>query len=556
MTQTTNGSAGVPPRQQAAAGGASGRRKLLRSASGMSLVTMLSRVLGLFREQARAYFLGTGAGSDAFGIAFMIPNLFRRLVGEGAMTAAFVPVFTRMMDKENRQELWDFANRFFLLLSAILTAIAVVGIIASGLLVRHVFARGFVEDVAKTELTVSLTRWMFFYLFFVSLAALIQGMLNCFGRFVIPAFTPILFNLAVIGAAFLFGRTMDQPAYAFAAGVVVGGVLQLGFQLPFIWRLGFRLRPTLKIFHKASREVLGLMSYGLFGMGIYQINVAVSNAVASYLGEGAVSSLQYSNRLMELTLGVFIISISTVILPAMARQLSAGRKGEALETLAYAIRLVLFISLPASVGMILLRYPVIKLLFTFSDGKFDLVSTQLTAQAVLYHLLGLVPLGLSRVCVGVFYAAKDMKTPVKAAAGSMMVNLVACLTLPAWLGHGGVALANSLAALFTAVLLMLFIRRRFGSPDSGWRVTGGALRALASGLLMGLVVWWMAEKLFRLNLIASKLQLGLSLGGVIAVGLAVYFLSAWAMGAAEPKELLSLLRRKGSSAKNGDPVSH
>lgn len=547
MTETTKGSAGTPSESAPSAAGRSVNERLLRSATSMSLVTLLSRVLGLFREQARAYFLGTGAGADAFGIAFMIPNLFRRLVGEGAMTAAFVPVFTRMMDKQNREELWDFANRFFNLLSAILAVITVAGILASGVLVRHVFARGFVGDAAKVELTVSLTRWMFCYLIFISLAALIQGMLNCFGRFVVPAFTPILLNISVIGAAFLLGRSMDQPAYAFAVGVLVGGVLQLGFQLPFIWRLGLRLRPTLRIFHPASREVLGLMVYGLFGMGIYQINVAVSNAVATYLGEGAVSSLQYSNRLMELTLGVFIISISTVILPSMARQLSAGQQGEALETLAFAIRLVVFISLPAAVGMILLRYPVIKLLFTFSGGKFDLNSTELTAQAVFYHLLGLVPLGLSRVCVAVFYAARDMKTPVRAAAGSMVVNLVACLTLPAWLGHGGVALANSLSALFIAVLLVLLIRRRYGSPDRGWRVWGGTIRALFAGLLMGLTVWWMAGKLLRLEVLTSKPELALGLGGVLAAGGAVYFFTALALGAAEPRELLSLFRRRKSS---------
>lgn len=547
MTETKNGSAFTPPERPPSTKDQTDTRRILRSATGMSLVTMLSRVLGLFREQVRAYFLGTGAGADAFGIAFMIPNLFRRLVGEGAMTAAFVPVFTRMMDRENREDLWDFANRFFLLLSAMLTAVTVAGILASGVLVRHVFARGFVEDAGKLELTVSLTRWMFFYLFFISLAALIQGMLNCFGRFVVPAITPILLNLSVIGAAFLLGRSMEQPAYAFAAGVLVGGLLQLAFQLPFIWRLGFRLRPTLRVFHKASREVLGLMAFGIFGMGIYQINVAVSNAVASYLGEGAVSSLQYSNRLMELTLGVFIISISTVILPAMARQLSAGRQGEALETLAFAIRMVVFISLPATVGLILLRYPVIRLLFTFSGGKFDVVSTELTARAVLFHMLGLVPLGLSRVCVGVFYAAKDMKTPVKAAAGSMVVNLAACLTLPAWLGHSGVALANSLAALFIAFLLVWLIRRRFGSPDRGWRVVGGALRSLVSAVLMGVLVWWLADKFLQLNLVVSKAQLAMGLGVVIVVGGVVYFLSAWILGAAEPRELLALVRRKRSS---------
>jgi putative peptidoglycan lipid II flippase len=199
------------------------------------------------------------------------------------------------------------------------------------------------------------------------------------------------------------------------------------------------------------------------------------------------------------------------------------------------------------VGLILLRYPVIKLLFTFSGGKFDLVSTELTATAAFYHLLGLVPLGLSRVCVAVFFAAKDMKTPVKAAAGSMAVNLAGCLTLPIWLAHGGVALANSLAAMFIALLLVLLIRRRFGSPERGWRVTGGALRALAAGLLMGLTVWWLSEKLLRLNLMASKIELGLALGGVIAAGAAVYFVAALLLGAREPRELLALFKRRSAS---------
>jgi putative peptidoglycan lipid II flippase len=261
--------------------------RLVRSTLAVSGPTFLSRIFGYIRDLIQAFYMGTGRGMDAFTIAYTIPNLLRRLTGEGAMTAAFIPVFTQLKKEKSREELWRFAHIFFFNLSLIMAVITVLGIIFSPILVRFL-SIGFKDIAGKWDLTVALTRIMFPYTFLVSLAALAMAILNSFHKFFVPAFTPVLFNLSIITVAVVFASRAEEPSFVFAAGVVVGGVFQLAFQLPFLWRQGMRFKPIFSFSHPAVRKVGKLMIPGIFGAGLYQINFAISRMIASLLEEGSV----------------------------------------------------------------------------------------------------------------------------------------------------------------------------------------------------------------------------------------------------------------------------
>ena len=280
------------------------KSRLIRSTASVAVPTLVSRVLGYIRDLLQAYYLGTGHGADAFTIAFTIPNLFRRLTGEGAMTPAFVPTFTELKRNRGRVELWAFGNVFFWDLALLMAVTTGLGILFAPGIVK-VIAYGFGSIAGKWDLTIFMTRVMFPYLFFICLAALLSGILNSFGRFFVPASTPILFNLAVIAAVTGWAGSSREPALVFAVGVVVGGALQLALQVPFLWREGMRFTPGLSFRHPVVRRVGKLMIPGIFGASVYQINFALSRMIASGLEKGSTSALYYASRIEELTLGLF-----------------------------------------------------------------------------------------------------------------------------------------------------------------------------------------------------------------------------------------------------------
>ncbi len=519
--------------------GSRGRGRLLRAAMSMATITLLSRILGLVREQVRAIYLGTGGASDAFGVAFMLPNLLRRLVGEGAMSAAFVPVFNDMLEKEGEERTWLFANRFLTLLGMVLVVISTLGVVGSGLLVALV-APGFTEQYPETrDLAVKLAAIMFPYILLVSLAAVIQGMLNSYKVFWVSAFTSVLLNIAVIGTALVLAPRMEEAAYALAIGVMIGGALQLLFQVPFVYKLGFRWRLRID-FGPGVRKVLWLMLPGVFGAGIYQINVLVSQALASSLPEGSISSLQYSTRLLELTLGVFAISVSTVILPMLSRQAARQEWTEMRDTMGFAVRMVCFICVPSMCGLYLLRTPVVRLLFQY--GEFDEQSLQMTTWALTFHLAGLVFIALSRIYVQAFYSRMDTRTPVWIAAGAMGVNIVACLTLRGPLENGGIALANSLAAAFQVVLLVVLLRRHLAGIWGGatWLAIGRCVLAAAGmcGAVIGLVRLTGLETLRSVPLQIVWLSLTIGAGALVYGGL------SWLLRSRELREVVGMFARR------------
>ncbi len=527
------------PRADAEGTAARERSGLLRSAFSMAILTLLSRVLGLVREQVRAYYLGTGGASDAFGVAFMLPNLLRRLLAEGAMSAAFVPVFQELREKEGEERTWLFASRFLNLALLILLVVSSLGVIGSGVLVA-VIAPGFTAQYPETrELAVVLTALMFPYILFVGLAAVLQGMLNSYKVFWVSALTPVLLNLAIIGFAVGLGTRLDQPAYAFAVGVIVGGVLQLVFQVPYAFKLGFRWTLSFRI-GPGIKKAFWLWVPTVFGAGIYQINVLVSQALASTLPEGAISSLQYSTRLLELTLGVYAISISTVILPTLSRQAARDDKGGMRDTMGLAVRMICFICLPAMMGLYLLRVPVVRLLF--ERGEFDASSLELTTWALTFHLAGLVFIALARIYVQAFYSQQDTRTPVWIALGAAAVNIVACIFLRGPLGNGGIALANTLSALVQVGLLVWLLRRTLAGI---WTAATWSSIARSAGATIGMsaAVWGVA-RLLALDEVHGTALLAAELAAAVAAGGAVFVALAWLLRSPELPEMLGMVLRR------------
>ncbi|HXH28305.1 MAG TPA: murein biosynthesis integral membrane protein MurJ, partial [Candidatus Polarisedimenticolia bacterium] len=434
-------------------------RGLVRAAGSMSVMTMLSRIAGYVRDNLQADILGAANSADAYIIAFRIPNMLRRLVAEGALTAAFVPTFARYMQSDDRRALWRFAASILYVLTMVLTVLVVLGIVFSPLLVR-LLAWGFTVSPDKLDLTIALNRWMFPYIFFISLAAVASGILNSFDVFTLPAFTPVLLNLSIIGCALGLSRRFSDPAYAFAVGVLVGGFLQLVIQIPPLMRHGLDLRLPRPFDRAGLREVGRLMLPRVFGVGITQVNLVVDSQFATSLRTGSVSFLYYAIRVTELTLGVFAISLSTVILPTLSRATAARDREAVLDTLATALRLLVFITVPATAGLILLRVPIIHVLF--ERGRFGPDDTLFTASALMYYSIGLLPYAAVNVLATAFYAHRDTRTPVLVGSLTFFIHLGLNFALRAPMAHDGIALSTSVSAFFDAVLLGWLLRRKTG----------------------------------------------------------------------------------------------
>jgi len=516
------------------------QRSLVRSAGVMSTMTLLSRVFGYIRDNVLAQFLGASRSADAFIIAFRIPNLLRRLVGEGAFTAAFVPTLADYTREEKRAELWRFAGTAFWTMACLLMVISALGVIFSPALVK-LLAFGFTGIEDKWNLTVALNRLMFPYLVFIGLAALVQGILNVHGSYAVPAFTPVLLNLSIIASAYTISRFVSEPVYAFAWGVLIGGALQLGFQIPFVMKLGMRFPVSVSLRHPGIRQIGRLMLPGLFGMGITQITILVDSFFASLLREGSVSALYYSGRINELALGVFAISVSTVILPTLSRQAAGGEVEKMSSTLLYGLRLVAFVTLPAAVGLIVLGRRIIEVLF--QRGRFTVQDTGFTAEALTFYAAGLFSFAAVKIVAPAFYSRKDTRTPAILAAWVLAGHLVMVTLLSRQMAHAGIALADSLSATFNMVLLMAVFARRHGLE---W-IRGLALPSLryvgaaaVMGLIANPVLAWADRALAGL-----PMDRALSLLSTIGACAAVYFILCWLLGSRELHDIVSLVPRRG-----------
>ena len=456
--------------------------KLLRSASLITAITLVSRVFGYVRDQRVAFLLGAGIEADAYTIAYRIPNLLRRLVGEGAVSAAFIPIFSNYLSRENRKDAWEFANSMLTIVTLVMSGVTVIGIVAAPLLVRAI-AYGFVDTPGKIELTALLTRIMSPYIFLVSLSALAMGVLNSFHKFAAPAFAPVLLNMSIIGCSFVTGF-FESPERALAVGVVIGGIAQIVIQVPQLIRNGWRFRPRLNFSNPGVRRAAKLMGPVVVGVGVVQINIVVGGQFASFLGDGPQMALYLSDRVMELVLGGYAIAIATVVLPMLSGNAASGDIDQMRSTLNFASRIILFVTVPSTVGLVLLRTPIIQVLF--EHGEFDQASTALTTLPLLFFALGLSAFAMVKVIVPAFYALHDTRTPVKIAIGAMILNVVFNIAFFRPFQVGGPALATTLAGVFNAVALMVIFNRREGSIDVT-SILDSLTRFVVASVPMGMV---------------------------------------------------------------------
>ena len=466
-------------------------RRLLKSTVGVGAMTVLSRLLGLVREVVFATVFGATAGMDAFLVAFKIPNFMRRLFAEGAFAQAFVPIFAAQYTDDNPQQLRQTVQYVAGTLALILFVVAVIGMLTSAVWIT-VFAPGFVHDPAKFSLAQHMLRITFPYLFFISLTALAGGVLNTFSRFLVPAFTPVLLNVSIIALVWWVAPHLQHPVVAAAWGVLLAGVVQLLFQLPFLYRIGMLVWPKWGWHQPVVKRLIKLMVPVLFGASVAQISLLLDTIFASFLPTGSVSWLYYSDRLMQFPLGVFGVALSTVVLPVLAKRHSLKDQAAYNQSLDWALRLVVLLGVPAAVGLAVLSGPLVATLFGYHRfNAFDVTMSQHSLVAFAAGLLFFIAI---KVLVSAFYARHNMKTPVKIAVVAMFTNLVfnAILTVP--LAHVGLALATSIAACINVVLLVwALLRSKIYQPTCAWWRIGFAV--ILSTVLMGLMLFYCSPSL-------------------------------------------------------------
>jgi len=468
----------------------------MRSAAVMGVATFFSRIAGLIREQSFAYFFGAGAWTDAFNVAFKIPNLLRDLFAEGAMSAAFVPTFNAVLAKEGRERAFRLTSVTLTILVLVVGAITALGIAVSPALVKFM-APKFVSDPAKFEVTVSMTRIMFPFLLVISLAAMVMGVLNSLGEFFVPAVAPVFLNLAMIVAGFSlcpFFETLGwRPIEGMAVGAMIGGFLQLAAQWPALRRTGFRFRWEFQPGDSGMRRIVALMLPGTIGLAATQVNVAISTILATSQGDGAVSWLNYAFRLMQLPLGMFGVAIAQATLPVISRQAAANDREAMAGTLAGSIKLTSFINIVAAMGLAALSVPVIRLLF--EHGRFTAADTAATALALQAYAGGLIFFSLIKVLGPAFYALGDTSVPVKASFASVAACICANLALIGPCGYWGLALGTSVGSGVNALILYLVLSGRMGGFGR-FGVAGSLVRTLFAGAAMAGAMRWVEAPVF------------------------------------------------------------
>src|SRR5690554_5981002 len=491
---------------------------LLRSSGVVGVMTMLSRVLGLVRDMVIARYFGAGTAADAFFVAFKIPNFLRRLFAEGAFSQAFVPVLSSYRHKGDVAEVRRLVDAVAGSLGLVLLAVTLVAMLGAPVL-TSIFAPGFLGDEVKFALTTEMLRITFPYLLLISLTAFAGGILNSYDRFAVPAITPVLLNLAMIGAAIFLAPLMQEPVMALAWGVFIAGALQLFFQLPFLMRLGLLPRPRVDYRHEGVSRILRLMVPALFGVSVSQINLLLDTVLASFLQTGSVSWLYYSDRLSELPLGVFGIAIATVILPSLSRKHAAASGEQFAATLDWAVRAVLIIGVPSAIALALLAEPLIATLFHY--GAVTDRDVVMSAQSLRAYSAGLLAFMVIKVLAPGFFARQDIRTPVKIGVIAMVANMAFNLALVVPLAHAGLALATSLSAWLNAILLWRGLKRQ-----GAWKSQPGWGKYLAqiglANAAMVAVILWLNMPVTRW-LSADGIERSLYMGMMVVAAAGAYF---------------------------------
>ena len=467
--------------------------KLMARASVVSGMTLLSRILGLVRDVVFARYFGASLVMDAFLVANRIPNMLRRFFAEGAFSQGFVPVMARYRERHDHEDAREFVDAIAGTFGLILFVVTLAGVILAPLLIAIV-APGFIGEDGRFDLATLMLRFTFPYLFFVSLTAFAGGILNTYGRFAVPAFTPVILNVVLIAGAIWLSPRLEEPGMALAYAVFIAGVCQLLFQVPFLMQIRALPRPKWAPAHDGVKRAAKLMLPAIFGSSVAQVNVLLGGIIASMLGVGKISLLYYSDRLMEFPLGLFGIALATVTLPYLSRQAANESHDEFMDTLDWSMKLVLLIAVPAALGLILLAEPLVATIFY--GGVFSADDVYMTALALQAFAIGLIGFSYVKILAPAFFAREDTKTPVKIGLIALAVNFTLSVALAWYLTsidypgtHAGLALAISVAALLNAALLYRGLRRDgFVRHGSGWMALLGRV-AVANAAMWAVLVW-------------------------------------------------------------------
>jgi len=498
---------------------------LLKALATVSSMTLLSRTLGFVRDFVIARAFGAGAVTDAFFVAFRLPNLLRRMFAEGAFSQAFVPILAEYKNKRSPEDTRRLVDHVATLLFLALLAVTLIGIAVTPILI-YISAPGFAADAAKFDLTVELTRIAFPYILFISLVSLAGGILNTWSRFAVPAFTPVLLNLSLIGMALFAPPHFDPPVLALAWAVFLGGALQLGLQLPYLAKIGMLPRFSFSLADEGVRRILLLMLPALLGVSVAQISLLINTIFASFLPNGSVSWLYYADRLMEFPAGLLGAALGTILLPSLSKSHADNDRGEFSALLDWGLRLTFLLTLPAALALALLAVPLLATLFNY--GAFQAEDVFKTRDALVAYSVGLTGLILVKVLAPGFYARQNIRTPVKIALVTLAATQAMNAAFIVPLAHAGLALSIGLASCLNAALLWRGLRRNGDyMPQPGWGRFGMKLAvALAA---MGVVLWF--GKGSETNWIGvPPLDRILRLGALVAVGGGAYFCALWLLG--------------------------
>jgi putative peptidoglycan lipid II flippase len=498
---------------------------LLKALSTVSAMTLLSRITGLARESLKAVVFGAGLQMDAFEAAFRLPNILRRLFAEGAFSQAFVPILAESQRQNGDAATRDLVGKVAGLLALVLLGVSVLGVLAAPWLV-YLLASGFARTPGKVELTSDMIRVMFPYILFISLVSLAGGVLNVYRRFAIPAFTPVLLNLSIIGAAIFVAPHVDPPIMALAWGVAIGGVAQLALQIRPLARLGMLPRPKLDWRDATVRRVLAAMGPALLGVSAAQISVLINTQLAALLGNGRISWITYADRLMEFPSALLGVALGTILLPSLSRHYHDENHGQYRELLDWGLRMTFLLALPAALALALLGAPLVATLYQY--GRFTVNDVWQTRVALLGYSVGLLGIITVKILAPGFYARQDMRTPVRAAFLSLIVAQSLAVALMFEIGHAGLTLATSIGATVNALLLYRALRRGdIYLPAPGW---GRFLGRLAVALFaLGVVLWFASgpdELWVHSGFTAKVTRLAL----VIIAGAMAYFATLWLLG--------------------------
>lgn len=510
---------------------------LVKSTGVVGAFTFLSRVTGFLRDAVIAQTFGVAAGTDAFFVAFKIPNFLRRLFAEGAFSQAFIPVLAEVKAQEDHSAMRGFVGKITGTFGSLLLLLTISGVLAAPMLVA-LFAPGFVSDPPKFQIAVDMLRWTFPYVGLIALTALAGSILNVFGCFALPALTPVVLNLSMLAGMFWLAPFMQQPIMALAIAVFIAGVVQLGLQVPFLRRIDMMPPSRWAWRDTRVRQVMRLMGPGILGSSVSQINLIVDMLVASFLATGSVSWLYYSDRMVEFPLGIFAVAIGTVILPHLSLHHANAASGAFSRTLDWALRLVCLVGAPASLALFLLAGPLLATLFYY--GEFRAHDVQMSAWSLMAFSIGLLPFMLIKVLAPGFFARQDTATPVRIGLYAIAVNtaISVVVVMPmAWFSvpamHVGLAMATSLAGVVNALFLLKALRRTgIYVAGAGWGRLAGQI--LIANSVMGVVLWNLGSADLDLWLARTSTQRFVWLAASIVAGSAAYFSTLWLVGVRGP----------------------